>query len=148
MSNTEKLIEPGEADSVKTDLEETLQACLQFNKRGGLLPVVVQELATKQVLMLGYTNKEAYEHTLQTSKATFWSTSRNQLWVKGLTSGNTLFVNQILVDCDQDALVYLVSLEGRGVCHTFDQHGNERKACFYRTVETDKIRLAFLPGTQ
>ena len=148
MNNTEKLIDAAELNILQTDLEETTDIRLQFKKRGGLLPVIVQEFISKQILMLGYTNKEAYEYTLAHKKAAFWSTSRNQLWVKGTTSGNSLSVNQIMVDCDQDALIYLVTLDGGGVCHTFDQTGKNRKACFYRTVEQENDALAFLPEMQ
>lgn len=148
MNSTEKLIDAAELNILQTDLEETTDIRLQFKKRDGLLPVIVQEFISKQILMLGYTNKEAYEYTLAHKKAAFWSTSRNQLWVKGSTSGNSLSVNKIMVDCDQDALIYLVTLDGGGVCHTFDQTGKNCKACFYRTVEQENDALAFLTKMQ
>ena len=126
------------------DLEEGLQFSPQFDKRGGLLPVAVQEIETGQLLMLGSINEEALQKTIKTGLATFWSTSRNQLWTKGETSGDALRVDNILIDCDQDALVYQVTLLGNGACHTFNQQGNHRKACFYREVNLVKNKLQFI----
>ncbi|WKN44174.1 phosphoribosyl-AMP cyclohydrolase [Tunicatimonas pelagia] len=94
------------------DLEEGLQIAPQFSKRGGLLPVAVQETDTGQLLMLASINEEALQQTIQTGLATFWSTSRDQIWVKGETSGDFLKIDNILVDCDQDAFVYQVTLQG------------------------------------
>jgi phosphoribosyl-AMP cyclohydrolase len=125
-------------------LEETQNLELQFEKRGGLLPVAVQETKTGQLLMLASVNKEAFEITLKTRKATFWSTSKNEIWTKGLTSGNTLLIDEILVDCDQDAIVYIVTLERGGVCHTFNEQGDNRKACFYRKLDLETNQLYFL----
>lgn len=126
------------------ELEEGLQFTPQFDKRGGLLPVAVQEMSTGQLLMLASINEEALDHTLKTGLATFWSTSRNKLWVKGETSGDFLKVDNILVDCDQDALVYQVTLQGDGVCHTLNKHGKHRKACFYRNVDAKNNKLQFI----
>jgi len=131
-----------------TELEETNQLQLQFAKRGGLLPVVVQESLTGQILMLASVNAEALAYTLRRRQAAFWSTSRNELWVKGLISGDTLRLDAVLVDCDQDALVYQVTLEGNGVCHTYGPDGKHRKACFYRQLNPASGALDFLPGTQ
>lgn len=126
------------------DLEESGTLNLQFDKRGGLLPVAVQETKTGQLLMLAFVNQEAFRITLETRKATFWSTSKNQIWTKGLTSGNTLLINEILVDCDQDAIIYKVTLEKGGVCHTYNEQGENRKACFYRKLDLEKQQLYFL----
>lgn len=125
-------------------LEESTDLLLQFKKRGGLLPVAVQEHDSGQVLMLASVNQEALLKTLETNKATFWSTSRNELWTKGLTSGDYLSIVEILVDCDQDALVFKVKLEGNGVCHTFNENGLHRKACFYRSYDRKENKLQFL----
>ena len=108
------------------------------------MPVAVQETATGQLLMLASVNKEALTKTLKTKKATFWSTSRNQLWMKGETSGDFLSIDKILIDCDQDALVYQVTLLGDGVCHTYDAKGKHRKACFYREINIEENKLEFL----
>ena len=128
------------------ELEEGLQFTPQFDKRGGLLPVAVQDIETGQLLMLASINEEALQKTIKTGLATFWSTSRNKLWTKGETSGDALRVDNILIDCDQDALVYQVTLLGNGVCHTFNQQGNLRKACFYRKLNTEKNSLQFIKG--
>jgi len=128
----------------KIELEEGTLLDLQFEKRGGLLPVAVQETATGQLLMLASVNREAFTKTIETKMATFWSTSRNQLWTKGETSGDFLSIDNILIDCDQDALVYQVTLMGNGVCHTFDSKGKHRKACFYREIDVENKKLKFI----
>ena len=125
-------------------LEEGFEFTPQFEKRGGLLPVVVQETNTGDILMLGYANRAALDETLQSGMATFWSTSRQELWTKGKTSGDYLKIENILVDCDQDALVYQVVMLGSGACHTKDANNQARKSCFYRTV-TSTQSLAFAP---
>lgn len=100
-----------------------------FEKRGGYIPVVVQDVETKKVLMLAYANEEAYLKTLRSGCATFYSTSRKEIWVKGLTSGNGMHVFDVYTDCDGDALLYLVRLREGGVaCHT------GARSCFYRSI--------------
>ncbi len=128
----------------QSPLEERAELNLQFEKRGGLLPVAVQESSSGRLLMIASVNREALEYSLKNRQAAFWSTSRNELWVKGLTSGNTLILDKIFVDCDQDALVYKVTLEGSGVCHTKDENGTHRKACFYRSLNFDSKKLEFI----
>jgi phosphoribosyl-AMP cyclohydrolase len=123
------------------DIEEGLELLIKYNKRGGLIPIVVQDYDSKEVLMLAYAERRALEETMKTEYATFWGTSRNELWVKGKTSGDLLLVQKILVDCDQDALVYLVKRIGRGACHTKDAKGNNRKSCFYREIKNDKLEF-------
>lgn len=125
-------------------LEESITLSLQFQKRGGLLPVAVQETSTGRILMIAYVNQEAFNYTLEHNQAAFWSTSRNELWVKGASSGNTLRLDEILVDCDQDSLVYKVTMQGTGVCHTKDKNGVHRKACFYRKINAGTKELDFL----
>lgn len=126
------------------ELEETTEIMPQFEKRGGVLPVAVQETSTSQILMLASVNKEAFEYTIQNKVAAFFSTSRNMLWIKGESSGNFLQLDEVLIDCDQDALVYKVTLKKGGVCHTFNQNGENRKACFYRALNNDLQTLKFL----
>lgn len=140
-------IQNEKAGSDRSNIEETLTPQLQFEKRDGLLPVAVQETGTGQILMLAYANQEAFEKTMKYRRATFWSTSRQKIWTKGETSGNTLLVDQVIVDCDQDAIIYKVTLENGGVCHTFSCSGEHRKACFYRKFE-DVEKLAFIPGME
>ena len=98
----------------------------------GLLPAVVTDEATGEVLMLAYMNREALEKTIATRTATFWSRSRRRLWVKGEESGNRLAVSALLTDCDQDTVWIKVRVEGNGVaCHT------GARSCFYRAVDLD-----------
>ncbi len=100
---------------------------LKYNQ-AGLLPAVVQDSHTNQVLMVAWMNAKAVELTLQTGEAHFWSRSRNQMWRKGETSGNTLKVDAILVDCDEDTLLLMVTPSGPA-CHT------GATSCFYRNLE-------------
>ena len=90
---------------------------IDFEKMGGLVPAIIQDNVTREVLMLGFMNKEAYDKTVETGKVTFWSRTRNCLWTKGETSGNFLNVKEILLDCDQDTLLIKARPDGP-VCHT------------------------------
>lgn len=98
----------------------------------GLIPAIVQDKNTNEVLMVAYMNEETLKQTIETKKATFWSRSRQSVWVKGETSGNFLNVEEIRVDCDCDALVVLVTPEGPA-CHTGE------RSCFYRKVKDGAI---------
>lgn len=113
------------------------RATPDFDKRGGLVPGVVQDAATGEVLMLGWVNQEAWEKTLSGGFATFWSTSRNELWEKGATSGDRLKIVEVRIDCDEDAVLYRVELQGTGACHTRNSAGQTRATCFYRRVAAD-----------
>ena len=97
---------------------------LDFIKRDALIRVVVQDIKTKDILMLAFANRIAIENTVKTGNAWFWSVSRNKLWMKGEESGNTQDVKDILVDCDHDSLIYLVDSKNPA-CHT----GN--RTCFH-----------------
>ncbi|MFH0867736.1 MAG: phosphoribosyl-AMP cyclohydrolase [Candidatus Woesearchaeota archaeon] len=105
---------------------------LDFKKGNGLIPAIAQDFKTGEILMLAYMNKEAFENTLKTGKATYFSRSRNELWVKGETSGNVQSVKEILVDCDNDTIVLKIEQKG-GACHT------GYRSCFYRKIEGNKI---------
>lgn len=94
----------------------------------GLIPAVVQDQQSGEVLMLGYMNDEAYKKTLDSGFVTFYSRSRRKLWTKGETSGHRLVVKEIRVDCDQDALLIRAELSGPGCCHM------GYRSCFYRKV--------------
>lgn len=115
---------------------------IDFEKGNGLIPAIIQDIDTRKVLMLGYMNKESYEQTLQTKKVTFFSRSRNCLWVKGETSGNYLHLKEIKCDCDNDALLILVKPEGP-VCHkgtdTCWGENNERNALAFLSELQDFI---------
>jgi phosphoribosyl-AMP cyclohydrolase / phosphoribosyl-ATP pyrophosphohydrolase len=104
-----------------------LLAKLDFTKGNGLIPVIVQDAKTKAILMQAFANKEAVELTLKTKKATYWSRSRNEIWVKGETSGNTQKVISVSTDCDYDSLLYVVEQTGPA-CHTGEY------SCFYNKL--------------
>jgi phosphoribosyl-AMP cyclohydrolase len=104
---------------------------LQFEKAGGLLPAVIQDATTKEILMLGFMNAEALEATRASGDVTFFSRSRNKLWRKGESSGHVLRVREILFDCDADAMVVSVDPVGPGVCH------EGYRTCFFRRLEAD-----------
>ena len=99
-----------------------------FKKRGGLVVVAAQDIGTKEILMVAYTDEAGYFETLITGKAVYFSTSRKKRWMKGEESGNVQNVERILVDCDGDAIVYQVRQHGVGACHT------KARSCFYRSV--------------
>jgi len=101
---------------------------LDWKKMTGLIPVVMQNAETGEVLTVAYADKEALERTQEIGLATFYSRSRNELWTKGMTSGNTMEIEEILYDCDGDALIYRVRPNG-SACET----GN--KSCFYRRLQ-------------
>ena len=100
---------------------------IDFKKSGGLVPVIVQDSSSKEVLTLAYANQESLELTKKTGNSWFWSRSRNKLWMKGEESGNTQKVTEILVDCDFDAIIYLVKPSGPA-CHTGE------KVCFHHNL--------------
>ncbi|MGD6852932.1 MAG: phosphoribosyl-AMP cyclohydrolase [Candidatus Bathyarchaeia archaeon] len=106
---------------------EELLAKLDFSKGNGLIPVITQDAKTKTVLMQAFANKEAVENTLKTRKATYWSRSRNELWVKGETSGHTQKIVSVSTDCDFDSLLYVVEQTGPA-CHTGEY------SCFYNKL--------------
>jgi phosphoribosyl-AMP cyclohydrolase len=102
---------------------------IDFNKStDGLIPAIVQEHETGAVLMLAYINKDAWEKTLETGTAHYWSRSRNKLWLKGESSGNVQIIKDILIDCDQDTVVYRVEQVGGAACH------KGYPSCFYRKI--------------
>ena len=101
---------------------------LDFNKGNGLIPVIVQEADTKELLMLAYANEEAVRKTLGTGYAHYWSRSRNKLWLKGETSGHTQKIKNILTDCDFDTLLYIVEQKGPP-CHT------GKDTCFHNKLK-------------
>jgi phosphoribosyl-AMP cyclohydrolase len=104
---------------------------MAFEKLDGLIPAVIQDQATKEVLMLGFVDENALVGTQRSGEVHFFSRSRNRLWKKGETSGHVLRVKEILVDCDADALLIRVEAVGPGVCH------EGYRTCFFRRLETD-----------
>lgn len=125
-------------------LEEGSQLSLDFTKlrkvasgREDVIPAVAQDAATGEVLILGYANRLALETALRERKAVFWSTSRNELWIKGLTSGDTLELLEVRVNCEQNSLLYKVRPAGQGACHTKGADGRARSGCYYRRIRPD-----------
>lgn len=136
-----------------SDIEQGTQFSLDFDKLAKVaacgtpvVPVAVQDAQTKELLIIAYVNDAALAHTLETGNATFWSTSRNELWEKGATSGDTLKIKDILVNCEQNSLVYLVEPQGKGACHTKTEDERTRPSCYYRRYNDGS--LEFLEGME
>lgn len=110
-----------------------------FNKMNGLVPAIVQDYKTYEVLMLGFMNPEAWEATLSTGKATFFSRSRQELWVKGKTSGHVQIVKEIRIDCDDDTILLRVEQIGGAACHT------GYRSCFFRKIEDGTAKIVDKP---
>ncbi len=112
---------------------------LDFSKLGGLVPVVTQDAETNEVLMVAFMNEEAWLHTLKTGKATYYSRSRQCLWIKGETSGNVQWVREIRIDCDNDTVLLKVEQVGGAACHT------GHRSCFYRRMAKDGLETVGSP---
>jgi len=108
---------------------------LDFAKGGGLLPAIAQDHQTGEVLMLAYINEESWRQTLATGKAHYWSRSRNQLWLKGESSGHVQLIREILVDCDGDTVVFKVEQLGGAACH------KGYASCFFRQVDGGSFKV-------
>ncbi len=126
-------------------IEETDKLMLDWNKISGMdrenkvIPVAVQNFATKEVILIAYTNEEAFLETVRTKKLVLWSTSRNKLWFKGAESGNTFSVVNIFGNCEQNSLVYSVTPDKGNICHTsFNGVPNN---CYYRELDMNTMKL-------
>ena len=108
---------------------------LDFTKSGGLLPAIAQDAATGQVLMLAWMNQDAYEETVRTSRAVYYSRSRGKLWRKGEESGHIQEVREIFIDCDADTILLKVHQIGGAACH------EGYASCFFRKVDGDKVQV-------
>ena len=108
---------------------------IDFKKGKGLIPVIIQDASTNEVLMLGYMNRASWKKTLETKKASFWSRSRKKIWVKGETSGNFQEIKEICLDCDGDTLLLKVDQIGGAACHT------GFGSCFHRRFEKGKWKV-------
>jgi phosphoribosyl-AMP cyclohydrolase len=104
---------------------------LNFDKMGGMVPVIAQDFTSKEVLMLAFMNQEAWEKTLEIGKACYFSRSRNKFWMKGEQSGNVQLVKEVYIDCDEDTVLLMVEQVGKAACHT------GYKSCFYRKLNGD-----------
>ena len=112
---------------------------LDFTKMGGLIPAIVQEYDTGEVLMLAFMNQDAWEATLATGSATYYSRSRQALWVKGKSSGNVQHVKEIRIDCDNDTVLLKVEQIGGAACHT------GHKSCFFKRVDNGTVNSVGTP---
>jgi phosphoribosyl-AMP cyclohydrolase len=128
-------------------LEEGTDLNLDFNKllsaakcRTGLIPVAIQNIDTKEVILIAYTNKQAFYECLKRRILILWSSSRNELWEKGKTSGNQFKLIEAYVNCEQNSLLDKVRPAAGGICHTKNSSGKPRD-CFYRRINLDTLRL-------
>ena len=128
-------------------LEEGTQLTLDFSKiakvassAGDVVPVAVQNADTKEVILVAYTNEYAFRESLRTRSLVLWSTSRNELWEKGKTSGATFDLVEARVNCEQNALLYRVRPRRSGICHTRNRSDQPRN-CFYRRIRPDTLAL-------
>ena len=126
------------------ELEEGNALNLDFTKlrkvancEADVLPAVAQDAHSGEVLIVGYANQLALETALREGMATFWSTSRNELWLKGKTSGDYLKLEEVRVNCEQNSILYLVTPAGSGSCHTKNKDGVARPGCYYRRLKED-----------
>lgn len=136
------------------ELEEGSALALDFTKLKkvancgeAVLPAIAQDARTGEVLIVGYANEKALDTARETGMATFWSTSRNELWIKGKTSGDYLRIDEIRVNCEQNSILYRVTPAGRGACHTKNADGVARSGCYYRRL-TAEGGLTFIDPAQ
>lgn len=132
------------------ELEEGLKLSLDFDKlekasrnSPGIIPVAVQHADTQEIILVAYVNQPALDRAIQTRSAVFWSTSRNELWEKGKTSGETFDLLDVRVNCEQNSLVYIVRPRRGGICHTKNQVGEPRN-CYYRRLNMDTMELEMI----
>ena len=109
----------------------------------GIVPCAVQDVDSQEVILVAYVNQLALETAMEKKMAVFWSTSRNELWIKGLTSGETYDLLEVRVNCEQNSLLYLVRPRHGGICHTSNQRGESRN-CYYRRIDFESGELVNL----
>ncbi len=136
------------------EIEEGAQLKLDFTKLkkvaetgSEVVPAVAQDVESGEVLIVGYANELALQTALKEQKATFWSTSRNELWIKGKTSGDFLELVEVRVNCEQNSILYRVRLAGAGSCHTKGADGKSRRGCYYRRLNSSG-ELEFVEGME
>jgi phosphoribosyl-AMP cyclohydrolase len=133
-----KLVEEG--TTLNLDFDKLQQVAAT---KARVVPVVLQHAETGEVLFVAYANGQALRETLTTQRAVLWSTSRNELWRKGETSGDVLDLVEVRVNCEQNSLLYRVRPRRAGVCHTTDSTGKTRQACYYRRLSAGGTELQF-----
>jgi len=120
---------------IRMSKEYTDELLLDFGGDGKtLIPVVTQDSSTREVLILSFANREAFDETIRSGYATYWSRSRNELWKKGMTSGDMLKIDEIRINCEQNSLLFLVTPQGKGACHAKKEDGNPHSSCYYRKI--------------
>ncbi len=126
-------------------IEETNELMLDWEKINNIssenhvIPVAVQNILTKEVILIAYINEAALKESIRLKKAVFWSTSRNRLWFKGAESGNTFTLNHIFVNCEQNSLVFQVTPDKGNICHT--SYNGVANNCYYRELDMDTMKL-------
>jgi phosphoribosyl-AMP cyclohydrolase len=130
------------------ELEEGNALALDYNKLAkavasspGIIPVAVQNADTNEIILVAYVNELALKKSLEVGEAVFWSTSRNELWHKGMESGNSFELVDVRVNCEQNSLLYRVRPKGGGMCHTKNKDGQARSGCYYRRLNRETGRL-------
>lgn len=126
-----------EGQGLKLDFEKLSKVVAECSN---IIPVAIQDADSKKVILIAYTNEKALRESIKTRIATFWSTSRNELWVKGATSGNYFELLEVFVNCEQNSILYLVRPKGEGICHTRNKYGRARD-CFYRRLDLKSGKL-------
>jgi phosphoribosyl-AMP cyclohydrolase len=134
-----------------TALEEGTAIQIDFTKLKQIaalgldvIPVAVQDVDTREVLVIAFVNQQALKRSLETRTAVFWSTSRNELWEKGKTSGDVFELLEVRINCEQNSLLFLVRPQGKGMCHTVGPDGQTRRSCYYRRLTPDGSGLEFV----
>lgn len=133
-------------------IEETSELMLDWDKLSAMspenhvIPVAVQNMDTKEVILIAYINKEALEESIRLRKVVLWSTSRNKLWFKGQESGNTFTLHHIFVNCEQNSLVFQATPDKGNICHT--SYNGVPNNCYYRELDMDNMKLINLNETK
>lgn len=126
-------------------IEETNELMLDFDKlakiapENKVIPVAVQNMETKEVILVAYVNEEALKESIKQKKVVLWSTSRNKLWFKGLESGNTFTLQHIFVNCEQNSLVFQATPDKGNICHT--SYNGVANNCYYRELDMETMKL-------
>ena len=126
-----------EGDGLQLDFHKLEKAVAQSK---GIIPVAVQHADTREVILVAYTNEQAFRASLQSRSLVLWCTSRNELWEKGKTSGETFDLLDVRVNCEQNSLLYIVRPRRGAICHTKNKSGQPRN-CYYRRVNAETMRL-------
>lgn len=133
-------------------IEETNELMLDWDKLSAMspenhvIPVAVQNMDTKEVILIAYINKQALEESIRLRKVVLWSTSRNKLWFKGQESGNTFTLHHIFVNCEQNSLVFQATPDKGNICHT--SYNGVPNNCYYRELDMDSMKLINLNETK